>query len=304
MRLSQTMKIKLPAILLTLCLAVGCSSSPLNKRVQQAQTHWRLSNPHFFGDQTPPATRANVKGSAQSLLDRIVYVSPLRGHRIRVGISNGGKTIAYTNGKTIFINSQLANMIYHDESMVAGVLAHELGHIIGHHLHRRKNESGMSDTVIQSLSPALGIVPYGSLAGMAIKEGNTLQQRAHDRFEEKESDVIGAILAYEAGFDIYGLSRFFDLAARQGSGAGGNFNLPIANYSHWSSAAQAATLALMRSTPYYKTHPLYASRKKTIDLVAQTKAGLLTLEELTGKDATIGKIYKTIERLRPKNRPQ
>jgi predicted Zn-dependent protease len=105
-----------------------------------------------------------------------------------------------------------------NEAEVAGVLAHETGHVVGRHIERAMvNAYGL-----QALAGlALGRDP--SLAAEVVTgfvaQGVLL---AHGRSEETEADEYGARYAARAGYDPRALITFFQkLEAREGGGSGG-----------------------------------------------------------------------------------
>ncbi|MDP2315751.1 MAG: M48 family metallopeptidase [Pseudomonadota bacterium] len=92
-----------------------------------------------------------------------------------------------------------------DEAEVAGVLGHELGHIVAKHPARR-------------LALAMG---YQALASLALgRDPEEIKQvaasllgggvlAAHGRGEENEADQLGIAYLHRAGYDPAGLVRFF-----------------------------------------------------------------------------------------------
>lgn len=92
-----------------------------------------------------------------------------------------------------------------DEAEVAGVIGHELGHIVANHPARR-------------IALVMG---FQALAGIALgKDPGQLEQiaasllgggvvAAHGRGEENEADELGITYLHRAGFDPRGMVRFF-----------------------------------------------------------------------------------------------
>ena len=100
-----------------------------------------------------------------------------------------------------------------DEAEVAGVLAHEAGHVVARHSARQLvNLFGLQ--AIASL--ALGENP-GLLAALAANVAANGLLLAHSRQDEFEADVYGVNYAAKAGYDPRGITRFFKkLQAEQG----------------------------------------------------------------------------------------
>jgi predicted Zn-dependent protease len=99
------------------------------------------------------------------------------------------------------------------EAEIAGVLAHEAGHVVGRHSARQLvNRYGL-ETV---LSIALGENPsmLTQLAATLSAQGALL---AHGRSEENEADELGVRYTAGAGYDPRGLATFFEKLQKQGA---------------------------------------------------------------------------------------
>jgi predicted Zn-dependent protease len=92
-----------------------------------------------------------------------------------------------------------------NEAEVAGVLAHEAGHVAGRHVERQLvNAYGLQ--AVSAL--ALGRDP-GMLKQLGAAIAGTGLLRAHGRSEEIEADEYGARYTTKAGYDPQGLITFF-----------------------------------------------------------------------------------------------
>lgn len=103
------------------------------------------------------------------------------------------------------------------EAELAGVMAHEAGHVVGRHSARAMvNQMGLQ-TVTQL---ALGQNP-GAAAQLAAQFVGGGAMLAHSRSEETEADEYGARYSSGAGYDPRGLIAFFEkLQAMQGQSPG------------------------------------------------------------------------------------
>ena len=132
------------------------------------------------------------------------------------------------------------------EAELAGVLAHEIGHVLKrHHLNAiQKNAQ------VGLLSDLAGIAADNSkhvdLANKAISTGTELYARGLDKDDEYESDRIGVVVAARAGYDPYGLPAVLQ-------------TLEAMN-------PQDGTLALM-----FKTHPAPQQRLQLLDRLMSGK---------------------------------
>lgn len=132
------------------------------------------------------------------------------------------------------------------EAELAGVLAHEIGHVLKrHHLNAiQKNAQ------VGLLSDLAGIAADNSkhvdLANKAISTGTELYARGLDKDDEYEADRIGVVVAARAGYDPYGLPAVLQ-------------TLEAMN-------PQDGTLALM-----FKTHPAPQQRLQLLDRLMSGK---------------------------------
>jgi beta-barrel assembly-enhancing protease len=127
-------------------------------------------------------------------------------------------------GGPMFVN--LGAIQQADESELAGVMAHELSHVILQHAARdAKKEQGAQilgvlGAVIAGAVLGNGIA--GQAAGAVSQLGAGAFAMKFSRADETEADLLGAQLMYDAGYDPYALVEFFDMLAKQG-GSGPQF---------------------------------------------------------------------------------
>ena len=107
-------------------------------------------------------------------------------------------------GRYVFITrGALANM--QDESELAGVLAHEIGHVNAHHGLDIVRNAGLlkaGQTIGQSLSQE---AQFDQFADFSVK---FLTENAFSQPQEFEADSLGARYSAAAGYDPNGLVRF------------------------------------------------------------------------------------------------
>ena len=104
-------------------------------------------------------------------------------------------------GGYLYVYSGLL-LVLEDEAELAGVLAHEIGHIVGRHS-ANQLAARLGIDVLTSL--ALGEDPYqlGQIASQ-------LSGARFSRDDEREADTLGIRYAIAAGYDPRGLLRFFE----------------------------------------------------------------------------------------------
>jgi len=120
-------------------------------------------------------------------------------------------------GGHLYVNRGLIEAA-ESESELAGVLGHEIGHIVGRHSARQLTQQyGIG--ILASL--ALGEDP-GMLSQIAAQIAATGAITSYSRAMESEADAYGVQELHDAGINPAGLATFFDKleAMRQGGSSG------------------------------------------------------------------------------------
>jgi predicted Zn-dependent protease len=104
-------------------------------------------------------------------------------------------------GGYIFVTRGLYKLL-NNESELAGVLAHEIGHVIKKHHLKILQESKMVDLGSKLLARQIG---GNDKIGNLIGSGAEIVSRSLDKNAEFEADRIGVVLTARAGYDAYGL---------------------------------------------------------------------------------------------------
>lgn len=140
------------------------------------------------------------------------------------------------------------------ESELASVLAHEMGHVVQHHMARML--SRQSNTTAMMLASILVAVLAGrsspTAAGAVLMSGQAAAiqgQLSYSRDYEREADRVGLSILSGSGFDVRGMPAFFERMYR-------------------------TTRAMENSAPaYLRTHPLTQDRISDISgRVSQMRA--------------------------------
>jgi predicted Zn-dependent protease len=155
-----------------------------------------------------------------------------------------------TPGGYVFITRGLFER-FRNESELAGVLAHEIAHVVQkHHLHALQNEMRTSAVADAGSSVVGSGGVTGFLTDQVIKAGKTLYTRGLDKGDEYEADRMGVVIAARAGYSPYGLVGVLQTLSAEQDQKG---------------------LALMM-----KTHPNPADRIERLDKAMGTKLDGLT----------------------------
>ena len=104
-------------------------------------------------------------------------------------------------GGYVFVTRGLYKLL-NNESELAGVLAHEIGHVIKKHHMKILQQSKMLDLGSRLIGKQVG--GNDKIAGL-IGSGAEIVSRSLDKGAEFEADRIGVVLAARAGYDGYGL---------------------------------------------------------------------------------------------------
>lgn len=159
----------------------------------------------------------------------------------RFGILDSSDVNAFaTPGGTIFITRGLLLKL-NNESELAGVLAHEMVHVLRKHHLAALQKGARMGIATELLGEALKDNDNPALE-KAVKAGTEVYARGLDKNDEFEADRMGIVIATRAGYDPYGLPAVLQM-------------LDASN-------AQDSALALM-----FKTHPAPAERITLLDKI-------------------------------------
>ena len=124
----------------------------------------------------------------------------------------GGKVGIYTG---IF-------KVARNQDQLAGVIAHEIGHVVSRHHNERITRQQGASTGLQILSAIIG-ARYGEGIGNTVGQVGSVGAQGlillpNSRIQEGEADVVGQQLMAQAGFDPQGaVSLWQNMAAAGGS---------------------------------------------------------------------------------------
>ena len=140
-------------------------------------------------------------------------------------------------GGTIFITRGLLGKM-RNEAELAGVLGHEIGHVLRKHHLKAIQKSAQTALAGDAMSAALRD-RAGPARDKLIAFGTEMYSRGLDKSDELEADRLGVVIAARAGYDAYGLPSVLQTLQAMNS--------------------QDSAIALM-----FKTHPAPAERLDTL----------------------------------------
>jgi len=113
-----------------------------------------------------------------------------------------------------------------EEGEVAGVMAHELSHVLLRHGTANATKAQNPWLQLGQLAGAIGGAVVGGGAGYAIAQGSELGLGSvllrYSRDFEKQADLLGAQIMARAGYDPRALARMFETIERQAKNSGGD----------------------------------------------------------------------------------
>jgi predicted Zn-dependent protease len=167
-------------------------------------------------------------------------------------------------GGFIGVNTGLI-LLTDSESQLAGVIAHEVGHVVQRHIARAVEAQSRSN--LTTMATMLGAVLIGAVTGsanalpgiIAAGQSAAIQQQINfTRKEEAEADRVGIGYLAAAGFDPNGMAAFFTTMMRQRGTSGDD--IPVLLLDHPVDATRVAEArARITSLSAYQRRPDSAS---------------------------------------------
>jgi len=168
-------------------------------------------------------------------------------------------------GGTIFVTRGLVAQMK-SEAELAGVLAHEIGHVLKKHHLKAIQKNAQTALAGDALNLALKD-RAGAARDKLIAFGSEMYTRGLDKSDELEADRLGVVIAARGGYDAYGLPAVLQtLQAMNPEDSG---------------------LALM-----FKTHPAPAERLDALDKMQPTLERYASQPQLAERFAAEAKTVK------------
>ncbi len=137
-------------------------------------------------------------------------------------LDDAGFNAFATPGGYVFVTKGLIAQM-RNEAELAGVLAHEIGHVLKkHHLHAVQKNAGFA--LVGDLVSAADKGGNSDAKAAFLGIGRKLYASGLDQNDEFEADRLGVVIAARAGYDAYGLPAVLQMLGGQ-SAHDGNFAL-------------------------------------------------------------------------------
>jgi predicted Zn-dependent protease len=190
---------------------------------------------------------AEIEATLQQIAGPIFDAAGLGRNSVRIYIVNDNQLNAFVaGGMNLFLNTGLI-MRTENAGQLAGVIAHEAGHIAGGHLsraggaHRRAAAEMILATVLGAAAAVAGAPGLGTAI---ITGGQSYAQSGLMRFsrgQEQSADQAGVNFLERSGISAAGLAEFFHILENQN------------------------VLAVSRVSPYLQSHPLTRDRIRFVE---------------------------------------
>jgi predicted Zn-dependent protease len=145
-----------------------------------------------------------LQAMLEQTVERLVAASerPDLHYRVTMLNSQSINAFALPTGQLYVTRGLIA--LANDESELASVLAHEMGHVLARHAAIREEQAKQAALVGRVVSDVISDPEAGALALAKSK----LTLASFSRAQELEADGIGIGIASRAGYDPYGAARF------------------------------------------------------------------------------------------------
>jgi Zn-dependent protease with chaperone function len=162
--------------------------------------------------QVPILRDQYVENYINDLGTRIARASRRPGIEYHFNVVNTADVNAFAvPGGFVYVNRGLLEKA-DNESEVAGVLAHEIGHVVGRHSTRQLSKQLLTVGILTAASVAAGV--KSDTAAQLIQQGGGafafFTFMKYSRNMEREADLLGAHALYEAGYDPNSMLTFFE----------------------------------------------------------------------------------------------
>lgn len=143
-----------------------------------------------------------VKALCQALVARAKYFPT----NYRVFVLDSATVNAFTSPGFIFVFRGILDAA-DDEAALAGVLAHEIGHSVAHHVGKSQTRAATDQIQAEKLKASNSNL--SRFLGRLLESGNPVGQLAFSRENEAQADRLGVHIAFDAGYDPRGLASIF-----------------------------------------------------------------------------------------------
>lgn len=204
----------------------------------------------------------------QALGAKLVREAPGQKWPYKFQVANVAEINAFAlPGGSIFVNLGTIQAAA-NEAQLAGVMAHEISHVVLQHSvcnAAKQQKVGLIAGIGQIAAGVLLGGQAGQLAAQGIGVTAGLGFLKMSRGAEKEADLLGVGILYDAGYDPRGMSEFFEtLQAKYGDG-GSQFMSDHPNPGNRSEYVNQEVASYVKKPNYVTTTPEFAKIHSTVE---------------------------------------
>jgi predicted Zn-dependent protease len=208
MKAPRIIYIALAALMISLSLA-GCKQQPF-------ANHYSTDQENALGQQIAaevesqnkidmdPEDNTRVERVAQPIFDQARKARPDVTYQIKIIQSPEVNAFSLPGG-WIYVYTGLLDKVGNDDDALACVIGHECSHVVLRHVVKQISDEEDKGTLLEAFGVFTGNYNAYNLAQAAVE----LQELHFSRQDEYQADQYGLKFAYNAGFDPYGMPRFF-----------------------------------------------------------------------------------------------
>ena len=179
-------------------------------------------------------------------------------------------------GGYIFISRGLF-MLFRSESELAGVLAHEIGHVLARHhledIQEKARNRFMKDVGGMVIDDVAG-GQWKQLVKQLVNSGVDVWESGLNREDEFQADELGVVIAARAGYDPYGLMGVLDTLGRLDHGQGNLYEQMHATHPPASERLQRLDTRMTGTMEAYAVTPAASSTLYEFQQQLENEGGL------------------------------
>lgn len=181
-----------------------------------------------------------------------------------------------------------------DESELAALLGHELGHVNARHVAQQQGRSMLAQAAVVGLNVAVRDSSWGSVIAMGSQLGASALLSGYSRDDEREADALGQEYMVRGGYPATGMVRLQQLLVDQEKESPGLVQTMFST--HPMSRERRDTAQQMAETRYANTKGRNPQRERFMDSTASLRQIKPTIDDLKlGETAMAKKDYRNAE---------
>jgi Zn-dependent protease with chaperone function len=189
-----------------------------------------------------------------------------------------------------------------DEGQLAGVIAHEISHVVLRHGTQQASKQQMAQVPLAILGGVLPQGVGGQLARLGLSFGAQSIFLKYSRDAEREADLLGSQIMYDAGFNPFSMVEFFTKLEKEGGPGVPQFLSDHPNPGNRVEVVREAVQKypkknFRRNSPEFERIKTEAAKKKplTAEQVAQRQQEQGTINRVDPRDVLPSNQFKTLD---------